>query len=95
MQKLMLEEARTRNDLDGVATGYSNLAYFYSQNRQYEEGADYKMKFTELAERYGLAEQEASSLRETGLIYERGGNYLVAIELFEAAAEKFQVLDNT
>ena len=93
IQQEMVDEAESRNDINGLVSGYSNLAYFYTRNGDIEGALDYKTRFTRLAERYGLAEQEAIALRETGLIYERGRNPDQAISLFRQAAEKFRRLD--
>ena len=89
IQLIQIEKARSENNIAGVANGYSNLAYFYTQNGNFDEGVEAKSKFTQLAEQYGLTEQEAASLRETGLIYERGGKYENALDLFTQARDKY------
>jgi len=93
-QQQMTTRAEAENDIQGIASGYRNLAYFYTENRQFQEGIEYKQKYTTLTERYGLYEEEANAIRETGLIYERGGNYDKAIEAFQLAGEKYAALKN-
>ncbi len=93
IQLQMIKEAQEEFDLVGVANGYSNLAYFYTQDQNYAKGAEYKEKYTRMAEEYGLEEEEAKSLRETGLIFERGGNYIKAINAFKDAEKIYAELD--
>ena len=93
-QERLVLQAEKNNNLAAVANGYSNLAYFYTQNAQFTEGVRYKEKYVRLAERYGLHEEEAKSLRETGLIYERGGQYNQAIQFLNQAFEKFKSIKN-
>lgn len=94
-QQTIIKVAEGGNDLSAVASGYNNLAFFFTQNRQFAEGVAYKAKYAELAKQYGLQEEEAKSLRETGLIYERGGNYQQAIEVFLQARQSFQAINST
>ncbi|MBN2411351.1 CHAT domain-containing protein [candidate division KSB1 bacterium] len=94
IQLEQISKAQKQNNIAAVANGYSNLAYFYTQNGQFEMGVQAKAKYSQLAEQYGLKEEEAKSLRETGLIYERGGKYKEAVELFTIAKQKFSELDN-
>ncbi len=92
-QLAQIDKAQKQNNVSGIAAGYNNLAFFYTQKGDYEKGIAAKARFLELAERYGLKEEEAKSLRETGLIYERGGKYATAIEFFTQAKEKFQQIN--
>ncbi len=94
-QQTMIKKAEAVNDLSAVAGGYNNLSFFYTQNHQFDEGVAYKAKYAELAKRYGLQEEEAKSIRETGLIYERGGNYQQAVEVFLQARDSFQAINST
>ena len=94
IQIMQISKAEKQNDIAAVANGYSNLAYFYTQDQQFEKGVEAKAKYSRLAEQYGLKEEEAKSLRETGLIYERGGKYNNAIEFFTLAKQKFLEIDN-
>lgn len=91
-QKRLNAFAEKENDLRSIAQGYNNLAFLYAQNRQFTEAAEYTKKYSRLAERYGLGEEQAKSFRETGIIFERGGNYQKAIELYQNALEKYQQL---
>ncbi|MBN2000314.1 tetratricopeptide repeat protein, partial [candidate division KSB1 bacterium] len=93
IQQQMVEEAQSEFDLVGVANGYSNLAYFYSQAQDYEKALEYRKKYTQMAEQYGLEEEEAKSLQETGYIFSRGGNYIKAIEAFQDAEKIYLKLD--
>ncbi len=93
-QQTIIKNAEAGKDISAVASGYNNLAFFYTQNRQFDEGVAYKAKYAELAKRYGLQEEEAKSLRETGLIYERGGNYLQAVDVFLQARKSFQAINS-
>ncbi len=93
-QLTQIENAQATNDVAAEANGYSNLAFFYTQNKEFDKGIEAKARFTRLAEQYGLKEEEAHSLRETGLIYERGGQYKLALSLFTEALDKFRSIEN-
>ena len=93
-QLAQIEIAKETKNVVAEANGYSNLAFFYTQNNEYENGVQAKALFTRLAEQYGLKEEEAKSLRETGLIYERGGHYDLAVSMFGEALEKFRAIEN-
>jgi CHAT domain-containing protein/Tol biopolymer transport system component len=95
IQKQIISQAEKENDMPGIASGYNNLAFFYTQNKQFELGVHYKEEYTRLAEKYGLKEEEAKSLRETGLIFERGGNYSSAIEFYKQAEQNYRDLKMT
>ncbi len=89
VQSRLLRFAEETQNIGGIANSYNNLAYFYSQNGQFDLSISYKSKYTELASRYGLYEEKAKSLREMGLIYERGNQPAKALELFMEAKEQF------
>jgi CHAT domain-containing protein/Tol biopolymer transport system component len=94
-QQALIQDAEQNNDVSALASGYNNLAFFFTQNRQFGEGVAYKEKYAALAKRYGLQEEEAKSLRETGLIYERGGNYRQAVDIFLQAKDSFQAINSS
>ncbi|MBN2357598.1 CHAT domain-containing protein [candidate division KSB1 bacterium] len=94
LQNRLLEEAENARDISGIANSYNNLAFFHTQNGQFNQGVAFKAKYSELANRYGLHQEEAKSLREMGLIYERGNQPEKALELFQQAKEKFEQIDD-
>lgn len=94
IQEGKLAAAQQSNNTAETANSYNNLAFFYTQDGQYEQGVHYKQKYAELAKKYGLEEEEAKSLRETGLIFENGAQYDKALHMFEQARRLYEKLPN-
>ena len=94
-QNYLIQTAQEKGKLGGVANGYNNLAFFYTQSRNYEQGIQYKHKYLELAEKYNLRAEEAKSLHDIGLIYEGGGQYTRAIEFLEKSLNLYENLQGT
>lgn len=95
IQKPIVEAAEKKNDVSDLANGYNNLAYFYTQSKQYDEAILYKNRYTSLTVQHGLKEEEAEALRETGLIYEHGQQSQQAVSFYQMALEKYQKLHHT
>ena len=95
IQERELNAAEQGGSADAIAGALNLLAYFYTQNGQYEEGVSAKRRYAELAQRYGLREQAAQSTRETGLIFERGGQYQKALDFFDAAWSLYRQIGDT
>ncbi|MDZ7725475.1 MAG: tetratricopeptide repeat protein [candidate division KSB1 bacterium] len=87
LQQQLIEQARQHHNVENMAAGYFNLAYYYNQQQESRKAIDARQEYNHLVKEYGLSTDEGRMLEETAAIYQRGGEYEQAIRAYQEAAQ--------